>query len=148
MLWDLEKIKEFLPQREPFLFVDGVISVDPEAKKITTQRLFTPEDYFFKGHFPGNPIVPGVITIEALAQSAILLYASLKPEVAKNRPLYYLGKVKAEFKLPVRPNDLMVMEITGLKLIDSAGIVEGKAFVNNQLIAKAEFVFGVKLKSK
>ena len=148
MLLNIDKIKEILPQREPFLFVDRVLSIDANAKVLVAARQFTLDDYFFKGHFPGNPIVPGVIITEAIAQAGIILYSFRKPEIAKKHPNYYLGKTKAEFKYPVYPGDLMIMEVTCLKLIDTAGILEGIAKVNDKLVAKAEIAFGVKLKSK
>jgi len=143
MSWDIEKIKSVLPQREPFLFVDEVLSVDTDLFMVVAKKTFAPDEYFFKGHFPGNPIVPGVILIEAMAQASIILYAACKPEIAALKPDYYLGKVKSEFRQPVRPGEAVIMEIKGLKMINSAGVGQATAKVNGNIVAKAEFIFGV-----
>ncbi|MFH1678034.1 MAG: 3-hydroxyacyl-ACP dehydratase FabZ [Candidatus Omnitrophota bacterium] len=143
MRWDIEKIKSVLPQREPFLFVDEVLSVDTDSFMVVAKKTFAPDEYFFKGHFPGNPIVPGVILIEAMAQASIVLYAACKPEIAALKPDYYLGKVKSEFRQPVRPGEAVIMEIKGLKMINSAGVGQATAKVNGNVVAKAEFIFGV-----
>ncbi|MEW6076005.1 MAG: 3-hydroxyacyl-ACP dehydratase FabZ [Candidatus Omnitrophota bacterium] len=143
MSWDIEKIKSVLPQREPFLFVDEVVRVDAASFTVVAKKTFSPGEYFFKGHFPGNPIVPGVILIEAMAQASILLYAACKPEVAALKPDYYLGKVKSEFRQPVRPGEPVIMEIKGLKMINNAGVGQATARVGENIVAKAEFIFGV-----
>jgi len=143
MSWDIEKIKSVLPQREPFLFVDEVLRVDTGSFTVEAKKTFSPGEYFFKGHFPGNPIVPGVILIEAMAQASIILYAACKPEIAALKPDYYLGKVKSEFRQPVRPGEAVIMEIKGLKMVNNAGVGQATAKVNGSVVAKAEFIFGV-----
>lgn len=145
-IFDTSKIQEILPQRYPFLFIDKVLAVEPENKKIVCQKNFTINDYFFKGHFPGNPVVPGVIMIEALAQASILLYACLKPEISEKKPNYYLGKVEARFRRIVSPGDCLVLEIQGIKILETSGIVQAKALVNNEVAVEATITFGVKPK--
>jgi 3-hydroxyacyl-[acyl-carrier-protein] dehydratase len=140
------KIKEILPQRYPFLFIDKVLSVDREARKAVCCKNFSINDYFFKGHFPGNPIVPGAIIIEAMAQASIILYAVLKPEIAKQHPDYYFGKVEAKFKKPVLPGDSLHLEVAALKLLQNNGIVEAIAKVKDDVVAEATIAFGVKPK--
>ncbi len=147
MSWDINKIKAILPQREPFLFIDEVLSIDESIPQVVAAKKFTSEEYFFKGHFPGNPVVPGVIIIEAMAQASIILYSIRKPDIAKSHPDYYLGRVKAEFISPVLPGSELILEVKGLKIIDSAGIVEASAKVNDKIVAKAQFTFGVKIKN-
>jgi 3-hydroxyacyl-[acyl-carrier-protein] dehydratase len=78
--WDIKKIQEILPQKYPFLFIDKVLEIDREQGKIICLKNVTANDYFFVGHFPDRPIMPGVIIIEAMAQASILGYAALYPD--------------------------------------------------------------------
>ncbi|MFH0826967.1 MAG: 3-hydroxyacyl-ACP dehydratase FabZ [Candidatus Omnitrophota bacterium] len=142
--WDINKIQEILPQKYPFLFVDSVLELDPKAKKAVCLKNVTINDYFFEGHFPGNPIMPGVLIIEAMAQASILLYAALKPKVASKRPDFYLGKVEARFKKPVTAGDQLIIEVYGEKLMDKGGVVKAVAKVNEQVVTEAEILFGIK----
>ena len=141
--WDKEKIKSILPHREPFLFIDEVIEIDGTEKVVALKNIRDNES-FFEGHFPGRPIMPGVLIIEAMAQTAIILYYICKPEIAKSHPNYYLGKIKAEFLSPVLPGDKLILETNNVKIIDEAGVVDALAKVGNRIIAKANFVLGIK----
>ena len=79
----VDEIKELIPHREPFLFVDSVLEIE-KGRKIAAEKLFSPEEFFFRGHFPGNPIVPGVIVTEALAQAGgVLFNYSFRDELKK-----------------------------------------------------------------
>ena len=142
----MKTIEEILPQRYPFLFVDRIISVDIKAKKAVCLKNFTINDYFFKGHFPGNPVVPGVIMIEALAQSSIILFSQLKPEIAEQKPNYLLGKVEVKFKRVVTPGDSLIMEVTAAKMLNNAGIVEVTGKVKNQIAVEGTISFGIILR--
>ncbi len=143
MIWDKEKIKSILPQREPFLFIDEVIEIESNQKVIARKHI-DPDEFFFNGHFPGNPVMPGVLLIEAMAQTSILVYYLCKPEIANAHPTYYLGKVKSEFLTPVLPNDDIIIEARNIKITDTAGVVNTIARVDGKTAAKAEFVFGIK----
>jgi len=141
--WNIEKIQQVLPQRYPFLFVDRVIDIDRENSQITCIKNVSINDYFFEGHFPGNPVMPGALIIEAMAQSGILLYSALKPEQSKKNPDYLLGTVDVKFKNPVKAGDCLLIRTKKIKLTETAGIVESRAEVNDRLAAKGTLSFGV-----
>ena len=141
--WTIEDIHNLLPQRYPFLFVDKIISIDTAAGKAACSKNFTINDYFFKGHFPGKPVVPGVIITEALAQSAIILFSQLKPEIAQRHPDYLLAKTEMRFRKPVLPGDILIMEVTATKILSHAGIVGVTAKVGDSLAAEGTLSFGI-----
>lgn len=143
MNWNKERIKSILPHREPFLFIDEIIEVDGTQKVVAVKNI-EKNEIFFEGHFPGRPIMPGVLIIEAMAQASIILYYVCNPEIAKTHPDYYLGKVKAEFLAPVFPGDKLILEINSVKIIDNAGVVDALARVGDKIVAKANLVFGIK----
>jgi len=142
MLWDKEKIKSILPQREPFLFIDGVVEIEGEQKVVAVKHIRGDED-FFKGHFPGKPIMPGVLIIETMAQASIILYSIAKPKIAGLNPDYYLGKVKSDFLSPAYPGDKLIIEANKVKFLDNAAITDVVATVNNKIVAKANLVFAI-----
>jgi len=143
MSWDIEKIKSILPHREPFLFIDEIIEIDG-TKKVVAVKNIKNDESFFQGHFPGRPVMPGVLIIEAMAQTSIILYSVCKPEIAKTHPNYYLGKTKAEFLAPAFPGDKLILETNNVKIIDEAGVVDALARVGDRIVAKANLVFGIK----
>ncbi|MEI8349640.1 MAG: 3-hydroxyacyl-ACP dehydratase FabZ [Candidatus Omnitrophota bacterium] len=144
-IWDIQKIQEVLPQKYPFLFIDKVLDINPQEKKITCLKNVTINDYFFVGHFPDKPILPGVIIIEAMAQASIIGFAALKPEIAAKKPTYFLGKVEVKFLKPVMVGDQLILQVHEDKIIGNAGIVRAVALVKDEVVAEGRIVFGVKL---
>lgn len=142
MHWDLERIKSVLPHREPFLFIDEIIEIDG-TQKIVAVKNVKEDEYYFRGHFPDNPLMPGVLIIEAMAQASIILYSLDRPHVAEANPDYYLGNVKSEFLAPVHPGDKLILESNKIKFLDNAAITETIASVGDTVVAKANLVFSI-----
>lgn len=140
--WDKEKIKSILPQRDPFLFIDEVIEVE-EGKRIVAKKYLDPNADFFKGHFPGNPVMPGVLIVEAMAQASIILYYTAKPDIAKTNPDYYLINVNATFKSPVYPGDTLRLEACNFKIVDFGAVVDVTAKVGERVVATIRGSFAV-----
>lgn len=142
MSWNKEKVKSILPQRDPFLFIDEVIEVE-EGKRIVAKKYLEPQADFFKGHFPGNPVLPGVLTIEAMNQAAIILYYTTKPNIAKTHPDYYLSNVNATLKSPVYPGDTLILEACNFKIVDFGGVIDVTAKVGDKIVATMRSSFAV-----
>ena len=144
VVWDIDKIKEVIPQRYPFIFIDRVLEMNEKEGKVICLKNVSVNDYFFKGHFPDNPVMPGAIIIEAMAQASIILYALLKPRIAAKHPDYYLGKVEAKFSRVVKVGDQLILEANKEKLLDKGGIAKVYARVNAEIAAESRIIFGVK----
>ncbi|NIP30105.1 MAG: 3-hydroxyacyl-ACP dehydratase FabZ [Candidatus Dadabacteria bacterium] len=140
MILDTEEIKLLLPHREPFLFVDSVTYIEPGVK-IVAEKTFGDDEFFFPGHFPGNPIVPGVIITEAIAQTGgILFNYSFKEDIEKNEfsNAYLIGLDNCKFRTPVLPNDKAVFEVELVKRRSRILVFAGKATVNDKRVAEAQ----------
>ncbi len=142
MNWDKEKVKSILPQRPPFLFIDEVIEVE-EGRRVVAKKYLDPKADFFKGHFPGNPVMPGVLTMEAMNQAALILYYTTKPDIAKTHPDYYLSNVNATFKSPVYPGDTLILEASNFKIVDFGGVIDVIAKVDDKIVATMRSSFAV-----
>lgn len=139
MLMDREEIKRLIPHREPFLFVDSVLEMEPGTRIVASKR-FEPDEDFFKGHFPGVPIVPGVIIIESLAQAgAILLYAS-QPEELKGKQPALVGLENVRFRRPVLPANEVKLQVQILKKRTQLWRMKGEAFIGETKVSEAEIL--------
>ncbi|MCP2519062.1 3-hydroxyacyl-ACP dehydratase FabZ [Candidatus Aminicenantes bacterium AC-708-M15] len=135
---DIEKILGLLPHRYPFLLVDKIIEIE-EGKRIVGIKNVTINEQFFQGHFPKKPVMPGVLILEAMAQTGALLLIGSIPEREK-KLIYLTGIEKARFRRPVVPGDQLKMELTLLNLKERFCRIGGKAFVENNLVAEAEIL--------
>ncbi len=142
MMMDNEEVKNLLPHREPFLFIDGVIELQPGVR-IVAVRKFRSEEDFFRGHFPGNPIVPGVIVIEALAQAGGILVYSSYPEELKGKTPALVGLENVRFKKPVLPGDEVRLDVQISRGRSRIWKLKGDAFVGETKVAEAEILASV-----
>jgi len=136
---EIKEIMHVLPHAYPFLLVDRIIEVDP-GKRIVGIKNVTYNEPFFPGHFPGQPIMPGVLIIEAMAQTAgILVFKSLPKEQYKT-PVYFLGVDNVRFRKPVIPGDQLRLELEITKHRQSIWGFKGKALVDGKLVAEGELL--------
>ncbi|MGE5809475.1 MAG: 3-hydroxyacyl-ACP dehydratase FabZ [Nitrospirota bacterium] len=144
MQLDYEEIKKLLPQRFPFLLIDRVLEVEPGKHAISVKNI-SGNDMVFLGHFPDKAIMPGALIIEAMAQTAIILFAtSGKNDSRGKKPLYYIGSVKARFFHPAVPGDRLKIRVENVKSLPNGAYVSGEAFVEDRKISEAELVFSIK----
>lgn len=135
-----EEIMKILPHRPPFLFVDKILTLEKGKRAVGVKNL-TENDYFFKGHFPGRPVMPGVLIIEAMAQVGGVMMLSAKENLGKLA--YFLSCNNVKFRKTVLPGDRLVLEVEVSKLKSKTGLVKGHAYVDSKLVAEAELMFAL-----
>lgn len=136
---DINEIKEILPHRYPFLLIDKVISM--EGNKIVAIKNVTVNENYFQGHFPAEAVMPGVLIIEALAQTGAV--AILSKNEFKGKIAYFAGIDKAKFRRKVIPGDILRLEVDITKLRGRAGIGYGIAYVDDKKVCEGELTFMV-----
>lgn len=136
----IKEIQEIIPHRYPFLLIDKVEEIEP-GKKAVGYKNVTMNEYFFAGHFPQEPVMPGVLIIEALAQLGAVSILSM--DEFKGKIAYFGGINKAKFRRKVVPGDVLKLEIEILKLKGSVGIGKAVATVDGKKAAEAELLFAI-----
>ena len=140
-----EEIIRLLPHRYPFLFVDRITELEPE-KRVVGLKNVTGNEPFFQGHFPGRPVMPGVLIIEAMAQVGGILARVSVPDVLKKEKedgIFFMSMDKVEFRRPVVPGDQIVFELEPLRTGSRVWKMRGKATVNGKVVAEAELVASI-----
>lgn len=137
---EAQEIQAILPHRYPMLMVDRVLDLKP-GESVVAQKNVSINEQIFQGHFPGNPIFPGVLQIEAMAQAGAIALLSM-PD-SKGKTAYLGGIKKAKFRHMVRPGDVLRIEVTLEKLIDNAGLGKGKIYVGENMASSADLVFAI-----
>lgn len=141
VVYSITEILKILPHRYPFLLVDRITELEPQ-KRIVGLKNVTINEQFFQGHFPGAPVMPGVLVIEAMAQVAgILIYPDL-PDKEK-KLIYFTGIESAKFRRPVIPGDQLRIEMQLLNRRNNFGKMNGRATVDGNLVAEAVVIFAV-----
>lgn len=140
MVKDIEEIMEHMPHRYPFLMVDRVLKLT--SQEAVGLKNVTINEPFFQGHFPAHPIMPGVLIIEAMAQTGGILGFFLAQE-QKSDVVYLMGMDKVRFRKPVRPGDQLILKLTILRKKGRVFKMKGEAFVEEQLVAEAELMASI-----
>jgi 3-hydroxyacyl-[acyl-carrier-protein] dehydratase len=135
---DARAIQELLPHRYPFLLVDRIIELVPKERIVGLKQVSINEP-FFQGHFPGAPVMPGVLVVEALAQVGAVL-ALREIEDRDSKLVLFTGIREARFRKPVVPGDTLILEVTALRIGSKVQRMRGEAKVDGQLAADAEIM--------
>lgn len=135
---DARAIQELLPHRYPFLLVDRIIELVPKERIVGLKQV-TMNEHFFQGHFPGAPVMPGVLIVEALAQVGAIL-ALREIEHREQKLVLFSGIEHARFRQPVVPGDTLILEVTALRIGSRIQRMKGEAKVEGKLVAEAEIM--------
>ncbi len=135
VILDSNAIQKILPHRYPFLLVDAIVEMERQ-KRIVGIKNVTSNEHFFLGHFPGRPVMPGVLIVEAMAQTGGVLLLQEVPD-REHKLLYFVAIDDARFRRPVVPGDQLRLEVTVVSCRNGFGKLAGKATVNGELAAEA-----------
>ncbi len=138
---DFEQIKQIIPQRFPFLMLDRVIIAEPGVRVVGIKNL-TGNEWFYQGHFPKRAVTPGAMICEAVAQTGIVFFHLQQP--ATQDVTYLLGSMKMRFLHPVWPGDQLRIEVTPIRLMRDAGLLNGTVTVGERVVARGEFGLSAK----
>ena len=137
--YDILKIMELLPHRYPFLLVDRILELK-KGKTVKALKNVTMNEPFFQGHFPAEPIMPGVLIIEAMAQAGGVLGQEAIPKENGEMLMYFMGIDKVKFRKPVVPGDQLILDVEILRQRKTTFRMKGIASVNNKIVAEAELL--------
>jgi beta-hydroxyacyl-ACP dehydratase FabZ len=138
-IYDIQEIMNFLPHRYPFLLVDRILEIVPNEKIVALKNV-TINEPFFQGHFPGAPIMPGVLIVEAMAQAGGALFSASKPKERQGAIFYFMGMDSVRFRKPVVPGDQLIIEMKVLKMRSKVVKMSGIASVDKKRVAEAEIM--------
>ena len=139
-LMTAKEIMEIIPHRQPFMLIDTIEELE-EGKRAVAKKCVSYNEPFFAGHFPQEPVMPGVLIVEAMAQAGAA--AMLSQPHMKGRTAYFAGINSAKFKRKVVPGDVLVLEVEIVKVKGPIGIGKGTATVDGRLAASAEITFAI-----
>ena len=137
MKLNTEEIKKLIPHRDPFLFVDNCEIITP-GERGKSEKFFSANEYFFKGHFPNNPIVPGVIIVEAMAQTAGIV-VSYKLKEFDDKSVLFMSVNRAKFRKPIFPNEKVLFEVNFVNSVRDVYKFEGTCYKEEVKVCEAEF---------
>lgn len=135
---DIEEIKSIIPHRDPFLLIDRVLELDVENGSVVAEKKITGEEYFFKGHFPERPIMPGVLVLESIAQAGACCILSM--EEYKGKIAVFAKANNVKWKNMVLPGDTLTLKIQLDRIKAGVAISKGAAYVGDKLVCEAEIV--------
>jgi len=136
---DIRAIMDILPHRFPFLLIDRIVELEPEENRVVALKNVTINEPFFQGHFPGVPIMPGVLLIEAMAQAGCILGQAISFQEEGNL-IYFMGMDKVKFRKPVVPGDQLIIAAEFLKVKSKIIKMKGVITVDGQVVAEAELL--------
>lgn len=142
-VYDVKELVKIIPHRYPFLLVDKIIEMDLEKGTILGQKNVTINEPFFQGHFPGAPLMPGVLILESLAQTGAVLVHMKAQKEGKDKIAVLLNVNNAKFRTPVKPGDVLLLKGEEIHFSTKGGRVKAEALVNGKLAVEAEIGFAL-----
>ncbi len=137
--FDIQEIMKLLPHRYPFIMIDRILELTP-GEKVVALKNVTINEPFFQGHFPGNPIMPGVLIVEAMGQAGAILAAKSLTREPQASLIYFMGMDKVKFRKPVTPGDQLIFKMQFLKQRRNVFKMSGTAYVDEKVVAQAELM--------
>lgn len=138
-LLNREQIEQLIPHREPILMLDGITAIDTEKTTVTAVKDLVAGGSYFEGHFPGHPIMPGVLMVEAMAQAAAVLITHSMNRTAADSLFYFMALEKVRFRQPARPGDRLEMTVHQIKRLRDIYVFAGKVMIGGTCAVEAEF---------